>query len=319
MFCPWNNCTFMNPFYRLYPDCILVCGRVQSAIYDLTRGNIHLIPNSLASLIEKDTIDLGQDNAGIQELLGYLNENELGRYGMSEEIKEISKDFECPSIISNAIIEIDKQFRELPLQRIACELSELLCEAVYLHFVSDCDIDSILNVSECFNALSFRSIDIGVRYHEKIMCDVEKMIENIPLCSKIIVSGSPYNQTSIVGRDIALRFTDSGQSCTNLSSKRDYSKWAIPKLPLYLESLRFNNCLYKKVCIDRVGNIRNCPASSDAYGNVINSDSLTSIVQSSDFQKLWTITNDLNNKCCDCELRYACQCCIFDRTTCAYR
>lgn len=309
---------FTTMRFRLYPDCILVHGRVHSAIYDLTRGDIHILPHALSLFFNKDTIDLGPDNEEAGELVNYLNDNELGRYDMDSEIKAIPLSYNCPSIISNAIIEIDGRYDGLPLQRIASELSELLCEAVYLNFAAECDINVILESARYFESLSYRSIEIGVRYHDGIMQDVEQIAGNLQLCTKVIINNAPYNQTSTFGRDIALRFSDSEQTCNIRDSKMDYSKWAIAKLPLYLESLKYNNCLYKKVYIDCAGGIHNCPASPDSYGNVARPGSIASIVQSSNFQKLWTFTNDVNNKCRDCELRYACQHCLFDRAICAY-
>lgn len=308
----------MDSYYRLYPDCKLVHGRVRSAIYDLTRGDIHLIPNSLASMIKDGTIDLRHNSTRAQELITYLDSNELGEYGMSDDIKDISEVFDCPSIIANAIIEIDIK-GNLPLKRIAYELSDLLCESIYLHFITNCDIDYILDIAACFETLSYRSIEIGILYQEGIMCDVEQIARCVSLCSKIIVSKAPFNQTSIIGRDVALRFTKSVYSCDGQFSKRDYSKWVVPKLPLYLESLRYNNCLHKKVFIDCIGDIRNCPASSVVYGNVYNRGDLSLIVQHNDFQRLWSITNDMIAPCCDCELRYACQHCIFDNTVCEHK
>ena len=65
-----------------------------------------------------------------KEFIAFLKENELGRFNMPTEIVALSDEYISPAIISNAIIDIGKS--KLPLLKIAMELSDLVCESVFL-------------------------------------------------------------------------------------------------------------------------------------------------------------------------------------------
>jgi SPASM domain peptide maturase of grasp-with-spasm system len=79
-----------------------------------------------------------------------------------------------------------------------------------------------------------------------------------------------------------------------------------PSSVLYLESLDCNNCLNKKIAIDRFGKIRNCPSMSNEYGDIKMYPNLKEIVESKKFQYFGKIKKDDISICKECELRYAC-------------
>jgi len=84
--------------------------------------------------------------------------------------------------------------------------------------------------------------------------------------------------------------------------------YCIAEHRLYWESMYYNNCLYKKIAIDKEGYIKNCPSMKERYGHVTET-TLTSVVQSDAFRKYWEITKDKIEVCSQCELRYVCQDC----------
>lgn len=73
----------------------------------------------------------------------------------------------------------------------------------------------------------------------------------------------------------------------------------------FLESYNVNSSLNRKVFIDKDGEIRNYSGHIKSFGNVNNS-SLTLIVKSKEFQKIWIISNDQIRNCYDCKYRYIC-------------
>jgi hypothetical protein len=62
-------------------------------------------------------------------------------------------------------------------------------------------------------------------------------------------------------------------------------------IPMYIESLKYNSCLNRKISIDVDGNIKNCPSMINTYGN-INNIELSEVINTKDFTKLWNITKD---------------------------
>jgi SPASM domain peptide maturase of grasp-with-spasm system len=71
------------------------------------------------------------------------------------------------------------------------------------------------------------------------------------------------------------------------------------------ESRIANNCLNKKVCIDRKGYIKNCLSMKDNYGHIENT-LIAEVIQKEDFQKMWQIKKDNIEVCKNCEFRYMC-------------
>lgn len=301
--------------FRLYPDCKFVRGKHNGAIYDLTRNAIYLIPNELSECIEGDTIHMECFSGNKQkEYTDFLLEKELVRVDMPSEIIPLSDEFISPSLISNAIVDIG--IEKLPLLKIAEELSEMVCESVFLRFLNVFPSAFIVECSKHFMSLSMSSIEIGLLYGENcIQSCIDDIIENIPLCSRFIIVNAPFDKTETY-TDIPIRYTRKSFSC-NTDRPFDYSTLANANLRLYVESLHHNNCLNGKIVIDQHGYIKNCPELKEHFGN-IRDCSLVDIANDSNFQKLWDTNKDGDKKCGNCELRYACQHCLFSSNLCTY-
>ena len=76
-------------------------------------------------------------------------------------------------------------------------------------------------------------------------------------------------------------------------------------LSMFTESVSFNNCLNKKISIDKEGYIKNCPSMKNCFGNIHNTK-LVDVVNNQEFQAVWKINKDEVNICKVCEYRYAC-------------
>ena len=71
----------------------------------------------------------------------------------------------------------------------------------------------------------------------------------------------------------------------------------------YKMSQIHNSCLYKKVSLDRDGNVRNCPSMFEKYDL---NDGLEKITKSTAFRKYWNITKKDIKGCKNCEFRFNC-------------
>lgn len=303
--------------FKLYPDCKLVTGKTRDAIYDLTRNGIYIIPHDMSKCIDDNSNVVYLDKFPSdkrKEYVKFLTENELGRFDMPEEIIALSNEFITPSNISNAIIDIGE--RDLPLLKISMELSDLVCESVFLRFMNRVPFDYIIACSKNFISQSMSSIELGIQYEADIDDRIYDLMSQIPICSRIVVVNSPFTKTEVSFIGIPIRYTQNGYSCID-DLNTDYSVFSNANLDFYLESLKYNNCLNKKVAIDQYGNIKNCPELTKTFGN-ISTSVLSEVVESHEFRKLWYMTKDNVKKCCDCELRYACQYCIFAAKMCSY-
>ena len=73
-------------------------------------------------------------------------------------------------------------------------------------------------------------------------------------------------------------------------------------------SRKYNSCLYKKIGIDKLGNIKNCPSMPESFGN-ISDTTLAEAIEKPGFKKYWNINKDQIHVCKDCEYRYICTDC----------
>lgn len=182
----------------------------------------YIIPLFCSSLFINETIRLQEvsskykdDKNKIQiiyDFIEFLKKNELDQYDMPNEFCSINLDLISPHIISNSIIELCKD-NLVYIKNIAEELSRLLCETVSLIYYKDSDLETIINSARHFFDLSFRNIEICIEYD--MLFDersIEKLIKEIPLCSRIIIiksyfkkmvnSKSVYNAFSFIQNDI---------------------------------------------------------------------------------------------------------------------
>lgn len=283
----------------------------------------YIIPLFCSSLFINETIRLQEvsskykdDKNKIQiiyDFIEFLKKNELDQYDMPNEFCSINLDLISPHIISNSIIELCKD-NLVYIKNIAEELSRLLCETVSLIYYKDSDLETIINSARHFLDLSFRNIEICIEYD--MLFDersIEKLIKEIPLCSRIIITKSYFKKMVNFHNKIPIIYTTSDIICQIGEKINDFSKFAFATLQMYIESLKYNNCLYKKVSIDKFGNIKNCLLSNESFGNIKDSK-IGDVVLSAEFQKYWNINKDQIEGCSDCELRYACLDCRFSKS-----
>lgn len=195
----------------MYPDCKLVLGRKSSAIYDLTRGDIYVVPSGLSDLFRGDSAVFDEKDDRYTEYIAFLLENELGQFGMPDGITAISEEVISPSVISNCIIEAGDT--PLPFTRIAEDLSELVCQAVCIQFLWPVSAETVIDVAEKFMCGSVRSIEVCCPYIDGIREMLESIVASVPLCSKIIVFGSPENRMEEMSGNVKVCFREGRIDC----------------------------------------------------------------------------------------------------------
>lgn len=313
----------------LFADCIPVRGACRSALYDLTRHEITIMPNKYFSLVESINgkrigdifANLGNPSASqeIQKLLDFLDANEfIMLVDDPSRFPPIREAWDYPGVIQNAIIDIKKLWH--PFNKIFDELSMLGCQHVEVRCFSDA-----LTLQRCQLVLEMarnRSI-VGIELILKYEMDSSgeryvQFIKQNPMLTALTVHSAPFDtclnadSTAPVLYDGApyreVRFTrqliDSEHHC-GLITRRQLTP---PAVVPFFEAKQFNGCLNRKIAIDGDGNIKNCPSMSDSYGN-IKSSSLLDAAQAAGLRAKWTIAKDQIAVCSDCEFRYACSDC----------
>lgn len=306
-----------NSFIKLFPCCKIVKGNQKDAIYDLQREKYHLIPHSLTTVLDDaKNLSWGQivskykSNLNIlNEYLDFLIRNELVIIDEKlSGVKEIDKEFNSASTISNAILDFDNNTK-FNIQNVINELDELRCENIELRFYEVIPIQRLLKILSYFENTGIRDLEILIPYNEILDIDfILKLHLDYPRLRKLTIHECPKQLESInIHDEICIIYTSekiSSEQCCGV-----INHWyMLPKTELYFESLQYNTCLNRKVGVDRFGNIKNCPSARQSYG-VVGKKKISEVVNCTSFQRFWKIKKDDIKSCKECELRHMCQDC----------
>lgn len=304
-----------SKYIILYGNIIPVRGFKRSILCDLQRESYELIPNALFEILSHSRIKKIDD---LYSLAGTENEKVLKEYfefllnkdlafitSEPNSFPEIKMDWKSPNLISNAIIDFDKQSNH-DMEKIISELSDLACIAVELRFYSEYSLSKIKSILHCFDDSRIKSIELVIVYQlefsKESLCNLMADYQRL---SSISITSSPENKSFNFNSDFdnlhyVTAKVDSSACCGQISP-RNFSV----NIPMVTESFHFNSCLNRKVGIDVFGNIKNCPSSHESFGNT-SQDSIIKTVKKEEFKKKWFTNKDQIKICQDCEFRYIC-------------
>lgn len=308
----------MNKYFLCFACCIPVQGHARSILCDLQRGSFLFIPNILVEILElcrERTIEQvyehygNEHNEQVDEYFQYLIDHQYGFYtDEPQRFPPMSLDWRNPKVITNCLVDFDVETRH-DLTDLNGQLSALGCEALELRFFYSLDIAALAERLQPFHDSTLRSINVVVGYHPSL--EIEALKELLVLQKRvrhITVHSSPDREEFLtVDMQTSLQYTrepiDSEACCGNVSSR-----YFSCNVSAFTEARRFNNCLNRKIGIDKRGAIRNCPSMPRSYGQ-LGATPLAEAIADPEFRKPWGITKDQVLVCQDCEFRYICHDC----------
>lgn len=305
-----------NNYFKLFANCIPVMGSERSIICDLQRFNFVFIPNILFEILtehsEKNILDIkffyenGYDKI-IDDYFKYLFENELGFYTSEPYLfPKLDETWKTPSVINNAIIDIDNDL-SFNFINIKNELDKFNCKGLELRFYSICSIDYLNKILNYFKDSRLQHILVYFKYSSEINeKDYKKLLINNKKVIGIILHSS-YKSTNLETIDTEIIHTLQTINSENHCGLVQTNYFSI-NIDTFFESKKHNNCLNKKLAIDKDGNIKNCPSMQESYGN-IKDTTIEQALNHPNFKKYWNITKDQIEVCKDCEFRHICTDC----------
>lgn len=309
-----------NKCFKLFACCIPVKGASRSIICDLQRGSFEYIPNILYDIvIDVPNLTLNEIkekfefkfNDIIDSYFEFLIEHELGFWCNKNEISdfpEIEKTWESPSTITNAIIDFDKKSKH-NVEKVCRELDILGCKALELRFYDEIEIDNLSDILGCFQKSRLRSISLIMKYDTKInKQDWERLCCDNQRVKQVVFHSSNSNRVIDLQKTYTKLTFQTNTFDSELCCGVINSKYFSVNIDLFTEAQSFNTCLNRKISIDKHSNIKNCPSSKIAFGN-INETSLIGIAKNIEFQRLWLINKEEINVCKKCEFRFICTDC----------
>ena len=298
--------------YLLYATVFPVKGYCRSMLYDLQLNKIELIPNDIYTLLShgftyEDIVNysLSLPTTEISQFVKYLMEKGyVFRTKTPNFFPPISLEYNDPSIISNAIIEIannsiSTNYFDLILQHLA----QYGCKAIEIRCISSLSSNEITQIISILKHNYIDDVTIITPYDQIIsdhLIDISKPILSI---KKIVQHGANENDDIVDNhRHIILsKKKIENHFCEGKISPELFTV----NMDFFLEAQEFNVCLNKKLCIDFNGNIKNCLNFTESYGNILN-ENFANILANMKFQKMWNINKDMIPICNICEFRYMC-------------
>ncbi len=314
-----NNNYFLDFYYPLFSSCIPHVGFSRTLLVDTNRKQVHFIPNSLFKILnlskEKTLKEIlsqfsNEDQGIILEYFEYLIQNEFVTPLKKDDLKRfppMSLEWDYPTHCSNAIIDIVNEDTFSIIDAIK-KLVHINCFHIQVRFFKTINMDRFEKIISFLNHSDICTFNICTN---KITDDVlfyKNCIESNWKLSKLEV----YNwEKEFVGITDAVNsqiyFYERELSDSTQCGIVD-PKYFSHEIESITESIHFNSCLNRKLCIDQNGYVKNCPSMTQHFGH-ISECNLEEVIHSHEFQKLWFINKDQIDVCQDCEFRYICPDC----------
>jgi SPASM domain peptide maturase of grasp-with-spasm system len=318
-----------NKFFIMSSSCKSVKGASRSLIIDYLRNELYFISNEYYDLLNQlkrnkvnkiiDLIEVNSVNS-FMTFLEFLSKKEIGFLVDSlEQFPQISNKTYDIFPVKDAIIEIDyKSYNEMEFMSVVQQLETLCCSEIQIRLLSDYNDRFIISFLSIIKKSITSYLELHLTYHESI--EKEKMfnlLKNYPMLGNVFIYNSPYAKVedynletmdyhpTLIGKVYHLNYSfDSGNCCGIITNEN----LSFENVNQHNELKKNNGCLYKKVTIDKFGNIKNCPSINKVFGNIKN-DSISKIIDTQEFKKLGKINKDEIDICKSCEFRYNCTDC----------
>ena len=318
----------LSSYFVISSSCRLTKGCCRTIIQDFKRNYADYVPNDyyeLCSVLDRhkiseiiDQIDEeSQDNFMV--FIDFMLEKEYAFLtGDISLFPPISTELHETDILTDAIVEIDCERTDKAIvTQFLNEIDDMGCRCLQVRLYSCPDNTSVIHVSDFVCQYDFNYIEIHIDSATIITYDeccnlllTHAQISNLFLYNALKYEARDYNEMGANGIETQIGsvvYIQDGLDSCHCGIVNKYCH-VYGDMTFYLMSQNMNSCLYRKISLDRQGNVRNCPSAPEKYDLKIG---LRNILQSDEFRKYWTIKKDDIDTCRDCEYRYNCLDCRF--------
>lgn len=299
-------------WFRLFACCIVVEGASSSLIYDIQRDAFYDLPNDFLSIINssslydvdtiKNTFEY-EDNV-IDSFFNHFIEAEIGFYTHEPaSFPAIDLTWDSPHNIVNSIIELVRE-SGFDWINVIEQLNSLGCKAIQLQLLSDFTVDELRTIIHVFKDSRFKHIELMLPFNNEMDRDVLcGFMKDEPRLNQIMIYACSEDKLVMneYGKSIVQFKKDIRVDQNEILKVEKFST----NVELFSEAQNYNVGLNRKVCIDKMGEIRNYVSHRHSYGNV-SSTSILDVLEKTEFKNKWSISNDMIETCKDCQYRYAC-------------
>lgn len=285
--------------------CISALGYNRVIVYDLNRSDYYFIPIEIHEIIETDEVIYSQnlDKDWEEFLLEKEILFEISIQNEREMFPSVSKKYEVPNLLTSIILHenVTKEnldyFQSLHIPNIAVIVDKFNLTFIIelLKKITKLEVDSVYLYLTEQNGKFYRD--------DFIPLNSISQLNNVYLFNGSTLAhtgknNKEYNPINILPIPYSFELFLS----TSLPEKMQVN------YNHFFESYNFHNYYNQKAYIDKDGNLKNGINSNQTFGNVneMTENDFLRIIDSVEFQKLWTINKKDTLICQDCEFRYMC-------------
>lgn len=304
-------------YFNLFSTILITKGSTRILISDLQRNVSELYPLELHEIIvglkshsiedimanyDEESKEIVQNyiNLLLEKEYGFVTENDWDR-----NFPPLSYEYHEPSAITNLFIEMDDIGI---LKKIYPSMENLAAKHLVIYSLKPLTVQEFIEIDQIFKTSVLSGIEIFSPFHQEVnLSFIQALQKNtVRIYSLIFYNCSKPPFKAKDEYRFSLHFVKDDlkiSACGKVELK--YFNTNITKV---IEAVNHNSCLYKKIGIDRKGNIKNCPLMNESFGN-IHKQNLEEAINQPDFRKYWNLTKDQIEICKDCEFRYICTDC----------
>lgn len=308
-----------NKILKLFANCKTVSGYKRSILIDFHFKCYYFLPNQINNIISQKYIDLQnisavykeKDVKHVAEYIDYLKSKQTLFECDIDEVDffiDIPMDVNIPYLLHNIIIEINDNY----INEYIDNINTISCKHIQLKWYKHVSIEKIKFFLNKINNSFIKSVDVVFPLTKEFdFSIVEKMLYAYKRIFKIYITDCEQNKDLLKipkeyskNNIILVNHKVSSNQCCGFINKKNF----IIDLPFFNESLQFNTCLNRKICIDSEGYIKNCPSMQHHYGHITET-TLAEAIDKQGFKDCWFIKKDDIDVCQDCEFRHICTDC----------
>lgn len=304
-------------YFNLYSNILLTKGANRMLISDLQRKQSEVQSLELYDIIEElknnsvEEVFGFYDDASkemVQEYLDFLIEREYGFITTGDwdsNFAPLSLEYIDYNKVSNLFLERNDLI-------IPTNLIQSIENLQIRHLVIYCNgkpsLKDFLKLENDFEKSTVDSIEVFAPFHSAIDENfIQHLSENTSRIYNLVFYGC-HNEPFKVENNFRFELLFTPQNLKISSCGKVSIEYFDTNITKVLEAINHNSCLNKKIGIDAKGNIKNCPAMPQSFGN-INEITLEEALLHQDFKKYWNLTKEGITVCKDCEFRNVCTDC----------
>jgi SPASM domain peptide maturase of grasp-with-spasm system len=310
---------FEGKSHFIFPtNCFIIDGAERALIYDLHRGDYHIITRELSGAIRNCTSrcftdlfnalppeDLDFYEPFIEDLItrDCLIPTDAGEVGYFEPMDTA---WQYPYKVSNAIIEYSGQ-SPFDLVEVLAKIEQLNCQAVEIRFSDAWDFSFYERLSKAIDGMIFRHIDMLIQYktgQEEIFLFELKHLH--PAFFWVTQYNAPEDKMikNALDKNAGLKRTRK-QYSEIVNDHQVYPKNFYINKEFFTESIRHNPYFNGKIVVLQNGSVQNATNQARSFG-YINDIDLHTLLKNDDFTSLWDVSKDHIKVCKECEFRNMC-------------